>query len=129
MYFTKASVAWEMEKEKRDAGRAWDHKTVIASLRVICATLRAISEPIDPSLPQSIATESGLTGPDNASDEDWLRVAEDLYAKHAERNGTQTGRAPMCYELRLVEGALTSRNDRGAGRTRTCDRRIMSPLL
>lgn len=79
----EALLIWAEEKRRRDRGEPFDRERVVPALRVMFEQVLQAGETIDPNLPAGLAIgRSGMYDVDNATDDEILKLAEDMYREN-----------------------------------------------
>jgi hypothetical protein len=81
----EALLIWAEEKRRRDRGEPFVRDRVVPALRVMFEQLLQAGETMDPNLPAGLALgRSGTYDVENATDEEVLKLAEDMYRENRE---------------------------------------------
>lgn len=76
----EALLVWATQKRRRDRGEPFEADVVVAALRIMFRWTIERGETIDATVPRGLALGiSGVYDVDSATDEEILRLAEDMY--------------------------------------------------
>jgi hypothetical protein len=89
MDLQEALLIWAEEKRKRDRGESFDRARVVPALRVMFKHVVQTGKTVDPSLSPGLAIGgSGMYDVEKATDDEILRLAEDVYRENRESGDT-----------------------------------------